>query len=328
MKALATASFAGTAVREASELGTAVRNGLAGKGPKTLPSRFLYDDLGTALFEAISLLPEYGLTRADERILRQNARAIVARLASPVTLSELGSGSGRKTRWILEALASREPAVYYPIDISSAALDRCRRELAGIAHARVIPIGGDYRSGLEEVGMRRPRIGRLLLLFLGSTIGNFDREEARAFFEDVRRQLRPGDGWLIGTDLLKAVPTMLAAYNDSLGVTAAFNRNLLARVNRNLEADFQPAWFEHQARWDAAERRIEMHLVARKAHEVSIRDLGLSVSFRSGESIWTESSYKYEPEEPIRMGVEAGFDCAGQWIDREWPFAETLLVAR
>jgi len=328
MRSIATASFAGTPARETSELGIAVLEGLSGNGPKTLPSRFLYDDLGTALFEAISLLPEYGLTRADERILRQNARAIVAKLPSPVTLSELGSGSGRKTRWILEALASREPAVYYPIDISSAALDRCRRELAGVARARVVPIGGDYRSGLEEVGIRRPRAGRLLLLFLGSTIGNFDRDEARAFFQDVRRQLRPGDGWLIGTDLLKPVHVMLAAYNDSLGVTAAFNRNLLARVNRDLDADFQPAWYEHQARWNAAERRIEMHLVARKTHEVGIRDLGLSVSFRSGESIWTESSYKYEPEEPIRMGAEAGFACAGQWIDREWPFAETLLIAR
>jgi len=135
MRSIATASFAGTPARETSELGIAVLEGLSGNGPKTLPSRFLYDDLGTALFEAISLLPEYGLTRADERILRQNARAIAAKLPSPVTLSELGSGSGRKTRWILEALASREPAVYYPIDISSAALDRCRRELAGVAHA-------------------------------------------------------------------------------------------------------------------------------------------------------------------------------------------------
>src|SRR5262249_14878836 len=225
MKAVAAAPFAGIAAPETSDLAIAVRNGLSGGGPKTFPSRFLYDDLGTALFEAISLLPEYGLTRADERILRQNARAIVGRLPSPVTLSELGSGSGRKTRWVLEALATREPAVYYPIDISSAALDRCRRELAGIAHARVIPIGGDYRSGLEEVGARRPRQGKLLLLFLGSTIGNFDRAEARAFFEEVRRHLRPGDGWLIGTDLLKPVPVMLAAYDDSLGVTAAFNRN-------------------------------------------------------------------------------------------------------
>jgi len=328
MKAVAAVPFTRTAVSKSSDLAIAVRDGLSGKGRKTLPSRFLYDDLGTALFEAISLLPEYGLTRADERILRQNARAIVARLPSPLSLSELGSGSGRKTRWILEALASREPAVYYPIDISSAALDRCRRELAGVAHARVIPIGADYRSGLEEVGMRRPRAGRLLLLFLGSTIGNFDRAESRAFLQEVRAHLRPGDGWLIGTDLLKPVPIMLAAYNDSLGVTAAFNRNLLARANRELDADFQPAWFEHQARWDAEERRIEMHLVARKAHEVSIRDLGVSVRFRAEESIWTESSYKYEPEEPIRMGAEAGFDCAGQWIDREWPFAETLLVAR
>ena len=328
MKTMATPSFADARGTAPSELAVAVRDGLTGRGQKTLPSRFLYDDLGTALFEAISLLPEYGLTRADERILRQNARSIVSRLPSQVTLSELGSGSGRKTRWILEALAAREPAVYYPIDISSAALDRCRRELAGIAHARVIPIGGDYRSGLEEVGIRRPRQGRLLLLFLGSTIGNFDRAEAHAFFADVRRHLRPGDGWLIGTDLLKPVPVMLAAYNDSLGVTAAFNRNLLARVNRELGADFQPAWFEHQARWDAAERRIEMHLVARKAHKVSIPELEISIPFQSGESIWTESSYKYEPEEPVRMGAEAGFVCAGQWIDREWPFAETLLVAR
>lgn len=310
------------------DLKSEVRAGLLGQGPKKLPSRFLYDEMGTALFEVIGLLPEYGLTRADERILKRNAPAIASALPSPVTLAELGSGSGRKTRWILEALALRGPTVYYPIDISTAALERCRHELGGVPRARTIPIASDYLGGLAEVGTRRSDRDRLLLLFLGSTIGNFDRRESKEFLQEVRGLLRPGDGWLIGTDLVKPVDTMLAAYDDALGVTAAFSRNILLRINRELDADFRLDWFEHQARWDPKERRIEMHLVARRKHEVPIRGLAARVGFQKGESIWTESSYKYEREEPARLGTEAGFDVAGQWVDKEWPFAETLLVAR
>jgi dimethylhistidine N-methyltransferase len=310
------------------ELAADVRAGLGGPGPKKVPSRYLYDDLGSALFDAIAFLPEYGLTRADERILRANAEEIVAFIRPPVTVAELGSGSGRKTRWILEALASGRPVSYYPIDISSAALERCALELSRLPAVQVEPIEADYLSGLSLVASRRRKDERLLLLFLGSTIGNFEPDEARDFIREIRRRLRPGDGFLLGTDLVKPAPQVIAAYDDALGVTAAFDLNLLRRLNRELDADFDLDVFEHEARWSAAERRVEMHLVARGAHTVRIRAIDLRVSFRAGESIWTESSYKFESDEPTRIAKRARFALASQWIDSEWPFAESLFVAR
>ncbi|HEY2924273.1 MAG TPA: L-histidine N(alpha)-methyltransferase [Candidatus Eisenbacteria bacterium] len=310
------------------ELAADVRAGLGGPGPKSLPSRYLYDDLGSALFEAIGFLPEYGLTRADERILRTHAVEIVAAIRPPVTVAELGSGSGRKTRWILDALASSRPVDYYPIDISSAALERCTLELSRLPAVQVDPIEADYLSGLSLVASRRRKDERLLLLFLGSTIGNFEPDEAREFIREIRRRLRPGDGFLLGTDLVKPAHEVIAAYDDALGVTAAFNLNLLRRLNRDLNADFDLDLFEHEARWDAAERRVEMHLVARSAHTVRIRAIDLRVSFRAGESLWTESSYKFEIDDPVRIAKRARFTHVGMWVDPEWPFAESLLIAR
>ena len=310
------------------ELAADVRSGLGGPGQKTLPSRYLYDDLGSALFEAISFLPEYGLTRADERIVRAHAREMAAMLPPPVVVAELGSGSGRKTRWILEALARLKPTVYYPIDISSAALQRCAVELGGLASVCVEPIEDDYLGGLTTVTSRRKTNERLFLLFLGSTIGNFERDKAQEFLGEVRARLLPGDAFLLGTDLVKPPAALLAAYDDPLGITAAFNLNLLRRLNRELDADFDLALFEHEARWDAAEKRVDMHLVARRAHKVRIRALDLGISFRVGESIWTESSYKYDPDEPVRIARGTGFDLVEQWRDLDWPFAETLFIAR
>jgi len=310
------------------ELAADVRSGLAGPGQKKIPSRYLYDDLGSALFEAISFLPEYGLTRADERILRTHAGEIVGRLPGPITVAELGSGSGRKTRWILEAIARRGPTTYYPIDISRAALTRCALELGQLPPVRVEPIERDYLRGLSEMSARRGKSDRLLLLFLGSTIGNFEPAQARDFIREVGERLRPGDGFLLGTDLLKPVPTLLAAYDDPLGVTAAFNLNLLTHLNRDLDANFDLRSFAHEARWSAAEKRIEMHLVARRAHTVMIRALDMRVCFEERETIWTESSYKFEREDAARLAKRAGFDCLSQWVDREWPFAESLLLRR
>lgn len=318
----------GARAAPASELTAAVRDGLAGPGPKTLPSRFLYDELGSALFEAIGQLPEYGLTRADERILRRHCRAIVGLVPSPVAVAELGSGNGRKTRWILDVLSQRQPVTYLPIDISPAALARCAVELGGLPGVRVVPVGHDYLSGLSEAGRLHPETERLLVLFLGSTIGNFGRREGVDFLRDVRVRLKEGDGLLLGTDLVNPVPRMLAAYDDPLGVTAAFDLNLLVRINRELDADFHLDSFAHDVRWRASERRIEMHLVARRTHTVAIRALDLEIRFREGESIWTESSHKYTQEEPISMAARAGFECAGQWLDRQWAFAETLFLAR
>lgn len=305
-----------------------VRTGLLGPGQKRLPSRYLYDDLGTALFEAIGYLPEYGLTRADERILRGRADEIVRAMRPPFAVAELGSGGGRKTRWLLEALGTARPVSYAPIDISSAALERCAMELGRLPAVRVEPIEADYLDGLSLVASRRRSEGRLLLLFLGSTIGNFEPDEARAFLREIRTRLRAGDGFLLGTDLVKPASTLIAAYDDALGVTAAFNLNLLRRMNRELMAEFDLENFYHEARWNADLRRVEMHLVARMAHVVWIRALGCGVTFRAGESIWTESSYKFNPDEPEHISREVAFIPAGQWLDREWPFAESLLIAR
>jgi len=305
-----------------------VRSGLLGPGPKRLPSRYLYDDLGSALFDAIGYLPEYGLTRADERILRRHAGEIIQAMRPPFMVAELGSGGGRKTRWLLEALGTEQPTSYYPIDISSAALERCALELGRLPAVHVEPIEADYHDGLSIVASRRRKDERLLLLFLGSTIGNFEPSEARDFLREVRGWLRPGDGFLLGTDLVKPEPTLIAAYDDALGVTAAFNLNLLRRLNRELDAEFDLENFYHEARWNAEHRRVEMHLVARMAHVVRIGAIGLGVTFRAGESIWTESSYKFDPEEPERISRQLPFVPARQWLDRKWPFAESLLIAR
>jgi len=309
------------------ELAADVRAGLGDAGQKSLPSRYLYDDLGSALFEAIGFLPEYGLTRADERIVRTHAREIVSPMRGPVTVAELGSGSGRKTRWILEALGATRPVAYYPIDISSAALERCELELSRLSSVSIESIEADYLSGLSLVASRRRKDERLLLLFLGSTIGNFEPDDAAEFIREIRRRLRPGDGFLLGTDLVKPAPDLIAAYDDALGVTAAFDLNLLRRINRELDADFDLENFRHEARWSAVEKRVEMHLVSRLPHLARIPAIELDVRFRAGESIWTESSYKFDRKDPARMSKRAGFAFAGQWLDEDWPFAETLLVA-
>ena len=309
------------------ELEDAIRAGLAHPSQKLLPSQLLYDDLGSALFEVIGLLPEYGLTRADERILKTHSGEILRRVGAPLRIAELGSGGGRKTRWILEAAASRPAVAYHPIDVSAAALERCAHSLSDLGGVRVEPIESDYIPGLRHAVAHRRARERMLVLFLGSTIGNFDRAPAANFLREIRILLEPGDGLLLGTDLVKPVPDLLAAYDDALGVTAAFDLNLLVHVNREFGADFDPRRFAHQARWNEAERRIEMHLVARAAHAVSIPALGVEVELRSGESLWTESSHKFEPEEALRLAERAGFRRSGQWLDSEWAFAESLFIA-
>src|SRR6185437_11309438 len=223
-----------------------VREGLCRTGQKTLPSKYLYDALGSALFDAIMALPEYGLTRAEERILRRHAEEIVSYVPRPAVVSELGSGNGRKTRWILSALCAREPLSYYPIEISHAALASCESELRDIEAVSIVGVEREYLDGLREVAGMRPRDSHLLVLFLGSTIGNFDRGADARFLSGVRRFLRAGDSLLLGTDMLKTEDRMIAAYDDPLGVTAAFNLNLLVRINRELGADFDPRQFAHE----------------------------------------------------------------------------------
>lgn len=311
-----------------NEMARDVRAGLAKPGQKELPSKYLYDDVGSALFEVICLLPEYGLTRAGYRLLRRNADAIVQLLPQRVTVAELGSGSARKTRLLLEALSRRRPTTYHPIEISPHALALCRRELMDIDSVSVVGFEKEYLEGLHEAAARRAPAEHLLVLFLGSTIGNFDRPAGLEFLRRVRRILRAEDAMLLATDLMKPVPVLLEAYDDPLGVTAAFNLNLLARLNRELDADFQLENFAHVARWDAAERRIEMHLRSKRDQTASIPKADLTMTLRKDETIWTESSHKYTVEEVVRMAEETGYRCEAQWVDREWPFAHSLLFAQ
>jgi L-histidine Nalpha-methyltransferase len=303
-----------------------VRAGLEKPGQKELPSKYFYDAIGSALFEVISLLPEYGLTRAGERILQRHAEEITARIPSPIVVAELGSGSGRKTRLILEAIASRQPTLYHPIELSRTALSMCERELSQLDSVSVLGFETGYLDGLREAAARRKPGQHLLVLFLGSSIGNFDRKPGEEFLRKIRETLATGDALLLATDLEKPAEQLLEAYDDPLGVTAAFNLNLLARINRELDGDFDLTRFRHAALWNQLERRIEMHLRSTIEQSVNIRKCELSATFMKGETIWTESSHKYAAEEVVEMGRRAGFRCTGQWFDREWPFAETLLV--
>jgi len=310
-----------------SEFAADVRESLTKPGQRELPSKYLYDEVGSALFEAICVLPEYGLTRADARLLEKHSREIVARVPSPVQVAELGSGSGKKTRWILEALARRQKTYYYPIEISPHALAACEKELAQIDLVSVVGYEQPYLQGLRSVAESRDEDGHLLVLFLGSTIGNFDRDAGEMFLREMRDTLRPDDALLLGTDLEKAVELQLLAYDDPVGVTAAFNLNLLARINRELGADFDLSCFRHEARWNYADRRIEMHLLSTCRQSVRIPAANLRMALDENETIWTESSHKYKAEEIPEMAERTGFRCEAQWIDEEWPFAQNLLVA-
>ena len=313
--------------RHVSEFAADVREGLTKSGQRELPSKYLYDEVGSALFEVISVLPEYGLTRADARLLKKHAREIVGLLPSPVHVAELGSGSGKKTRWILEALSQRQRTYYFPIEISPSALAACEKELGQIDLVSVVGHEQPYLEGLRTVAEGRAKGDRLLVLFLGSTIGNFDRDAGEEFLGSVRNILRKGDALLLGTDLEKRVEDQLLAYDDPAGVTAAFNLNLLARINRELGGDFDLACFRHEARWNAIERRVEMHLRSTSRQRVEIPAAGLRVSLDEDETIWTESSHKYHIGEAAQMAERTGFRCDGQWVDEEWPFAQNLLIA-
>ena len=310
-----------------AEFAEDVRTGLTKSGQREILSKYLYDEVGSALFEAICLLPEYGLTRADTRLLSTNADEMVARMPLPAHVAELGSGSGKKTRWILEAIARRQPTFYYPIEISPAALAACEKELGQIDLVHIVGFEKPYLEGLRAVANRREPGEPICVLFLGSTIGNFDRPAADDFLRQVRAILEPGDSLLLGTDIEKDVDVQLRAYDDPAGVTAAFDMNVLARINRELGADFDLKQFAHEARWNAVDRRIEMHLRSLQKQRVEIPGAGLRIRLEEGETIWTESSHKYSPAEPIEMAARTGFRCEAQWIDEEWPFAQNLWIA-
>ncbi len=304
-----------------------VREGLSKSGQKELPSKYLYDEVGSALFDVITLVSEYGLTRAGERLLRQHAPSIIERLSPPVIVAELGSGTGRKTQWILEALAQREPVTYYPIDVSASALEICELKLGLLEAVSIVGMEASYLDGLMKVSRRRRAGQTLFVLFLGSTIGNFERAAGEHFLSEVRKCMVPGDALLLGFDLRKSVDRLKSAYDDDAGVTAAFNRNILARINRELGADFNLNRFVHEARYNDKEHRIEMHLRSTTAQTVSIPAADFSCALDKGETIWTECSHKFTVEEIPAIAHRTGFMSEAQWVDGEWPFAENLWFA-
>ena len=298
--------------------------------PRQLPSRYFYDALGSSLFEAICELPWYRITKAERALLARHGRAIAAHVDPLVMLVELGPGSGDKLGALVTAAGPRAGRLaVHLVDVSAAALDLASRTLAALTAADlvVVPHQATYENGLVEAMDGRPASGRTLTLFLGSNIGNFDPPGADAFLNGVRASLAGGDALLVGADLVKPERDLLLAYDDPLGVTAAFNRNLLVRINRELDADFDVSAFVHRARWNAEASRVEMHLVAATRQRVRIPAASLEVTFEAGETIWTESSYRYRPPDVVRMLERAGFRLLEQWTDHTNGFALTLVQA-
>lgn len=308
-----------------------VRRGLTAD-PKFLFPKYFYDELGSQLFEAICLLPEYYLTRAESEIFARHADEIVelAARGKQLTLVELGSGSATKTRRIAESLLSTQSRLnYVSVDISPAALEAGASALLQEFPAlRVTAYAGDYDAALPRLSENFEPDSRALVLFLGSNVGNFDREEARAFLRKLRAGLRAGDSVLLGADLKKDPATLEAAYDDALGVTAAFNLNVLARINRELQADFSLRHFRHAALYDEREGRVEMHIESLRAQTVCVASLDLVVNFREGERLHTENSYKYDLAELSQLAAATGFDLTRTWLDAGERFSSNLLVAR
>jgi len=296
--------------------------------PRQLPSRYLYDALGSALFDAICRLPWYGVTRAEIRLLAQYGRDIFATIDHLSTIVELGGGNGEKLITLVEAgREGAEPLDLHLVDVSASALAVSARALSGLDAVHIVTHQAPYEVGLDEVRLERGDRGGTLALFLGSNIGNFDPPGADAFLRSIRGALVRGDEFLIGADLVKPEATLLLAYDDPLGVTAAFNRNLLVRINRELGGNFDLDTFGHRAVWNARHSRVEMHLVSRREQRVRIPAAELDFVIGAGESIWTESSYKYHPGGLVRMLERVGFQLIEQWIDLEQRFALTLVRA-
>ena len=311
------------AARPGESMADAVRAGL-GRADRELPCRFFYDEEGSLLFEAICELPEYELCRSEDAILRARTREIAARVPVGATVVELGGGNARKTRRILEALLERGSDLgYMAVDISREALEDAARGLcAEHPRLRVTGVCGEYAAAFPLLEATRPK----LVLWLGSNIGNLDRAAAASFLRRVGATLGPGDRLLCGIDLRKPAAVMEPAYDDARGVTAEFNRNLLRRLNRELDADFVPEAFRHQARWHDAEGRIEMRLVSERAQRVTIGALGITLELAAGDAIHTEDSYKYSRDEIATLADAAGLSIEQLWTDERQRFASVLLA--
>lgn len=296
--------------------------------PRELPARYFYDALGSALFEAICQLPWYGITRAESRLLEAHRDEIHERLDRLSTIVELGPGSGTKLKTLLESGRARRRALeVHLIDVSIRALETAAGAIERVEDVRIVTHAAEYDAGLREVGAIVGSSRRTLVLFLGSNIGNFDPSDASALLDGIRRNVSAGDALLLGTDLVKPEHHLRLAYDDPLGVTAAFNRNLLIRINRELGGNFAVREFAHEAVWNAVHSRVEMHLVARSTQHVRIPDAGLEFTMREGERIWTESSYKYRPGEVSSLLRSAGFEVMNSWIDDRDRFLLTLAEA-
>jgi dimethylhistidine N-methyltransferase len=304
-----------------------VRAGLNAE-PKRLFPKYFYDELGSQLFEAICLLPEYYLTRAENEIFARHSDEIVREVSGgPLSLMEMGSGSASKTRLIIEALLKRQTELLYiPVDISATALETSSRVLLqSYPGLKIDAYASDYYGALAALAGKTP--GRLLALFLGSNIGNFDAGEAHTFLKALRGVLRAGDGLLLGADLRKPSEILEAAYDDSLGVTAAFNLNLLVRINREFDANFDPRAFRHLATYNREAGRVEIHLVSLREQAVAIPRLGMEIRFAAGERIHTENSYKYDLEGLSRMAKATGYERARTWLDERGEFSSNLFIA-
>ena len=303
-----------------------VRKGLTSQQKRFLP-KYFYDELGSQLFEAICLLPEYYLTRAENEILTRYADEIAGAVDGQKTLVEMGSGSASKTRLVIEALLRSQPELLFmPVDISFSALESSSRILLqSYPRLSIEGFAADYFAGLAELGKKQRR--RTLALFLGSNISNFDAEEALRFLKAMRRVLREGDALLLGVDLKQDPAVLEAAYNDALGVTSAFNLNVLARINRELGGGFDLRNFQHKAFYNESAGRIEIYIESLVNQRVRIEKLELEVEFAAGELIHTENSYKYD-----RAGIEAlasatGFEHSRMWLDSQERFSSNLLLA-
>jgi L-histidine N-alpha-methyltransferase len=299
-----------------------VREGLTRPLLKELPPKYFYDDRGSDLFEQITHLPEYYPTRAEQEILDAVGGEIVAD-TRPEELVELGPGSARKTHALLEPmLVPGGGDTYVPVDVSEAAVrELAERLIASYTGLRIHGVVGDFEQDLDRL---RPNGRRRLIAFLGGTLGNLDRDQRRAFLERMRELLGPEDRLLVGTDLVKEKSQLEAAYNDSAGVTAEFNRNVLHVINANLDGDLDPDRFEHVAFYDESERRIEMRLRARESHSARIDGLGMEVSFDEGEEIRTELSCKFTRRQLEREYAAAGLELLGWYTDADARFALSL----
>jgi len=308
-----------------------VRRGLTAS-PKALPPLLFYDEEGSRLYERITELPEYYLTRAERSIFVQHADELVglalgaAEAGRPLTVVELGAGSASKTEVLLAAVLRRQPScVYVPIDVSRAALDGAARRLAeSLPAVRVRPIVGTHEGALAELAKIE---GPALAMFIGSSIGNLHDDDAKHLLRGLRRALGRPASLLLGTDLRKSPELLIPAYDDAAGVTAAFNKNVLARINRELGGRFDPGRFRHVARWNEALSRIEMHLESVEDQSVPIDALGIAVHFRAGETIHTESSVKYDLAHVGRLLEAGGFGRPTAYFDRERRFAVHLARA-